>query len=401
MRQGRGARPSGRRRGQVDEALLLDEPGLDPGPAPAQVRDLLRGEDHERGREALRERAARRPRRLRPRGRPTATHAARFAHGPARARIEDVVSLPRPRRAQGLLARRDPGEDPPLRGSGALRVRGHPSRSGGGSRARTELKPPWTRRVSDLPLLQQLRHAVDRVALADAAEVEPDSPRLRARTAKSSGTRSRPPSPEPIEMSNAPPVRSYMRRAISRHSMVDGLTRVPCPADRWLMRETSLLATNRLCSCSSRSTSSEGRLGRLARVAAVGVNAADLERRGHRRVREAVDAVSGCPVIRACPRLAHLRLGLEPAVVLPQTARRVAPHLDLGTQLDRPLEEAHVQFPLSRRRQIVELPHEGRLHVRSQRGSPGRSGPSRGHRSTTPLQASRAGRRAGARGSRG
>ncbi len=39
--------------------------------------------------------------------------------------------------------------------------------------------------------------------------------------------------------------------------MVDGLTRVACPTDRWLMRETSLLATNRLCSASRRSTSTK------------------------------------------------------------------------------------------------------------------------------------------------
>src|SRR5688572_6621822 len=49
------SRPAGRRRRQADEDLALDEPGLDPGALPAQVRDLLRGQDHERGREGFRD----------------------------------------------------------------------------------------------------------------------------------------------------------------------------------------------------------------------------------------------------------------------------------------------------------------------------------------------------------
>ena len=81
-----------------------------------------------------------------------------------------------------------------------------------------------------------------------------------------------------------------MRRAISRHSIVDGLTRVACPAARWLMRETSLLATNRLSSCSSRSTRSKAACAAWRGVARVGVDAVDLEHRGHRRVGEAVRA---------------------------------------------------------------------------------------------------------------
>ena len=43
----------------MDEGLILDEPGLDPGAAPTQIRDLLHGKDHERRGEGLRERRGR------------------------------------------------------------------------------------------------------------------------------------------------------------------------------------------------------------------------------------------------------------------------------------------------------------------------------------------------------
>ena len=55
---------------------------------------------------------------------------------------------------------------------GSLNVSGQPSRPAGGSSARTELKPPWTSARSKSPLLEQFRHQVDRVALADAAQVD-------------------------------------------------------------------------------------------------------------------------------------------------------------------------------------------------------------------------------------
>src|SRR6185295_12711678 len=79
------------------------------------------------------------------------------------------------------------------------------------------------------------------------------TPRVVARTTDSSGSSSSDGSPVPIDTSNAPPVRSNMWRAMTRHSSVDGATRVLPPASRWLIRVMSLLGRNRLNSRSRRS----------------------------------------------------------------------------------------------------------------------------------------------------
>ena len=189
--------------------------------------------------------------------------------------------------------------------------------------------------------------------------------------------------------------------------MVDGLTRVRLPRGQVVDARDVAVGDEPALLLLQPVDEIEGGLRRLAGVARVGVNAVDLEQRGHRRVREAVHAGHRLGGSRLAARLRPLRRGglasacFEPAVVLPQAARRVAAQLDPGTQLDRPLEDAHVQLPLSGRRQIVELPHQRRLHVRSHEDDRGARGLTREPRSTTPPARARAGRRAGARGSRG
>ena len=155
------------------------------------------------------------------------------------------------------------------------------------------------------------------------------------------------------------------------------------------MRETSLLATKRLSSCSSRSTRSKAACAAWRGVARVGVDAVDLEHRGHRRVREAVHAGHRG---RSRPAPRRRAAGAPAASDGPASSRRnsshsvfarVAAQLDPGPQLDGPLEDAHVQLPLAGRRQIVELPHQRRLHVRSHEDDRGVRGRRREPRSTS------------------
>ena len=188
----------------------------------------------------------------------TATQAAaRPRTGTAGARVQDVVALPHPRRAQGLPARRDPGQDPAVPGPGRAQGQGPPVPVRGGLQGQDRAEPAVHESAADLPLLQHLRHAVDRVALADAAQVEAGSavPRvdgelvrveLEALAAPSRSRRRRP--------------RRSGRRRATRSPGTPSSTGSPgwlCPAARWLMREMSLFSTNRLSSCSSRSTRSK------------------------------------------------------------------------------------------------------------------------------------------------
>jgi putative methionine-R-sulfoxide reductase with GAF domain len=121
-----------------------------------------------------------------------------------------------------------------------------------------------SRKVDDIDGTRVLwmSHSSSSSAMRSTAKPLPMPPRsrrmpsARASTVKSSKSSSRPRSPVPIEMSNAPPVRSNMWRAISRHSRVVGFTRVLRPAVSSLMRAMSLLAMNRLICSSSRSTRS-------------------------------------------------------------------------------------------------------------------------------------------------
>ena len=205
--------------------------------------------------------AAGEARRPAPRGTRATRHPDRaFRHGTARARVDDVVALPRPGGAQGLLARRDAGRRAAAgRGAWRAQCRAASPRPLGGRLERHDRAPAAVdERALDPPLLQQLRHAVDRVTPCRCRRGRGATPSARAWTVQSSGTSSSRSRPEPTETSKAPPVSSNMCRAISRHSIVDGLTRVAPPCGRAaLMRETSLLGTKRLSSCSRRSRSAK------------------------------------------------------------------------------------------------------------------------------------------------
>ena len=114
---------------------------------------------------------------------------------------------------------------------GSLSVSGHPSLPAGASSARAELKPAVDERTVEAPLLEQFRHQIHRVALADATEIEPNAAGRRVYR-KVSASISSDGSPVPIATSNAPSVRSYKCRAMRRHSSAASPTRALSPAVR-------------------------------------------------------------------------------------------------------------------------------------------------------------------------
>ena len=63
---------------------------------------------------------------------------------------------------------------------GSLSVSGQPSRPAGGSSASDRAEAAVDERALEAPLLEQLRHQIHRVALADAAEIDLHAARSRA-----------------------------------------------------------------------------------------------------------------------------------------------------------------------------------------------------------------------------
>ena len=202
-------------------------------------------------------------------------------------------------------------------------------------------------RALEAPLLEQLRHQIDRVALADAAEIDLHAARRRAdherRRRRARAT--------------AAPCRSRRRTrrrsgrtcaARSRGTRAStALTRVLSPAARWLIRRDVAVRQEAAQLALEAIDEVEGRLRRLRRVPAVGVHGVDLEHRGHRLVREAPDVARAraAPSIPTPPstsawratvwfmRKAQARLGLGPRLQ-PSVRRthaglsaRAAPHV--------------------------------------------------------------------------
>ena len=293
-----------------ERAPCRENPGLEPGTALAQRLQSPRCRSSMKAVVSASVMAAR-PRAWRPSSsrrpahpRPGHGHPGRepAAHGFAGARVHDVVPLAHAGGPERRLPHRQAGEH--ARGSTgiaqgqrpALAARWRLEREDGAEAAVDEREPraptPRAAPPSDRPR-SPCRCRRDRSA----------RPPFVARTRKSSGSSSSDGNPVPIEMSNAPPVRSNTCRAITRHSSVDGLTGVLSPAARWLTRVMSLLDRNRLSSRSRRSDEIEGSLRRLCGVPLIGVHGVHLEDGGHRLVREA-------------PHVAELarRLDREPAV---------------------------------------------------------------------------------------
>ena len=105
-------------------------------------------------------------------GRGSATHAASRPRTGAPVRGSRMWSPLRTPEALSAVWRIDSRARTRDGSPGSLSVSGQPSQPAGGSSARAELKPAVDERAVEAPVLEQLRHQVHRVALADAAEID-------------------------------------------------------------------------------------------------------------------------------------------------------------------------------------------------------------------------------------
>ena len=220
----------------------------------------------------------RRPRQRHPRREPPADRGAR-------PRIQDVVALPDAGRAERGLAHREPAEDP--RGLARIAQGQRPAVGGrrrlqgdGGAEAAVH------EGALEAPLLEQLRDQVHRVALADAAQIEPNAIGRRADLERIRvDLERRQPGPDRDVERAAGQVVDVPRdqeafergladaRALARRQVIE-------PGDVAVRPEAAQLALEAI-------HEGEGRLGGLRGVACVGVRDVDLEHRVHGLVREA------------------------------------------------------------------------------------------------------------------
>ena len=260
---------------------FLDDPGLQAGELPAQIGDLVGGLDHERRRERIGDRRRRAP--VFPGDRHPRRRSTRARE--AGARVQDVVALAHARRAEGPAARRDPGQDPAV--PGRAQGQGPPLPVRGRLQGQDRAVPPVHERAGDLPLFQHLRHAVDRVALADAAEVEAGSsfPRVDGELVGVELEALQPRPDRGVEgpAGQAVDVPRDLQALHRPRAHPGGLPRgqVIDPRDVAVLDEPAQQLLEPVDEL-------EGGLRGLGGVSRVGVSAVDLEHRGHRRVREAV-----------------------------------------------------------------------------------------------------------------
>ena len=192
------------------------------------------------------------------RGRGTATHDAQPPAHAARRCADRRCDRPcaRPTRPSAVW-RTESRASTRDASRGSLSVNGQPPMSGRRLEREDRAEASVHERSLEAPVLEQLRHQIDRVALADAAEIDLHAASCsRARRARRGRSRAMAARCRSRRRTRRRSARTCAARSRGTRAS-SGVTRVCSPAASWLMRVMSLFGWNRLSSRSSRSTRSK------------------------------------------------------------------------------------------------------------------------------------------------